>query len=69
MERGNVKTNPSCVTKDATVQENVIKEKERKRFATIMVCVTMTRMSATLCRAAGSMFSPRTVSQNSRGSG
>eukprot|EP00957_Ditylum_brightwellii_P139017 10595791-Ditylum_brightwellii.AAC.1 len=61
-ERGNVKTSPNCITRDVTVQENIIKEKERKRFATIMVCVTMTQPSATLYRAAGSMFSPCTIS-------
>eukprot|EP00957_Ditylum_brightwellii_P188719 14365406-Ditylum_brightwellii.AAC.1 len=69
MERGNVKTSPSCITRDVMVQENVIKEKGRTHFATIMVCITMAQTSATLCRAAGSTFSPHTISQNSRGSG
>eukprot|EP00957_Ditylum_brightwellii_P120980 9227193-Ditylum_brightwellii.AAC.1 len=69
MERGNVKTHPSCVTRDVTVQQNVTKEKERKSIATIMVCVTMTRKGATLCGAAGNTFSPCTASQNSRGFG
>eukprot|EP00957_Ditylum_brightwellii_P028968 2188332-Ditylum_brightwellii.AAC.1 len=46
----------------------IIKEKERKLFATIMVFVTMAWISVTLCRATGSMFSPHTVSWNSRGS-
>eukprot|EP00957_Ditylum_brightwellii_P016252 1222632-Ditylum_brightwellii.AAC.1 len=43
--------------------------KKEDFFVTIMVCVTMTQMSATLCKPAGSTFSPRTVSWNSRGSG
>eukprot|EP00957_Ditylum_brightwellii_P183919 14008992-Ditylum_brightwellii.AAC.1 len=44
-------------------------KKKRKCFLTIMVCVTMTWRSATLCKPAGSTFSPHTVSQSSRGSG
>eukprot|EP00957_Ditylum_brightwellii_P159875 12169945-Ditylum_brightwellii.AAC.1 len=64
-EKRNVKTSPNCITRDVTAWENVIKEKERKSFATIMVCVTMTQMSATLCKPARSKFSPRTISQNS----
>eukprot|EP00957_Ditylum_brightwellii_P042565 3223085-Ditylum_brightwellii.AAC.1 len=68
MERGNIKTTPSCVTRDVMVQENVIKANERKSIVTIMVCVTMAQTSATLCRAKGSMCSPHTVLQNSRGS-
>eukprot|EP00957_Ditylum_brightwellii_P011863 893972-Ditylum_brightwellii.AAC.1 len=51
------------------IQENAIKEKERKSIATTMVCVTMTQTSMTLCKPAGSMFSPHTISWNSRGSG
>eukprot|EP00957_Ditylum_brightwellii_P192372 14644776-Ditylum_brightwellii.AAC.1 len=69
-ERGNVKTSPSRVTRDVMVWKNVIKASKRKSIATIMVFVTvMAQTSATLCRAAGSMFSPHTVLQNSRGSG
>eukprot|EP00957_Ditylum_brightwellii_P065494 4967907-Ditylum_brightwellii.AAC.1 len=67
-ERGNVKTSPSCVTRDIMVQENVIKASKRKSIVSIMVFVTMVQASATLCRAAGSTFSPRTVLRNSRGS-
>eukprot|EP00957_Ditylum_brightwellii_P051756 3925275-Ditylum_brightwellii.AAC.1 len=55
--------------RDATVQEHVIKASKRKSIAPIMVFVTMTRTSATLCKPAGSMFSPHTVSWSSRGSG
>eukprot|EP00957_Ditylum_brightwellii_P118943 9071455-Ditylum_brightwellii.AAC.1 len=36
MERGNVKTSPSHVTRGITVQENIIKANERKNIATIM---------------------------------
>eukprot|EP00957_Ditylum_brightwellii_P002089 160659-Ditylum_brightwellii.AAC.1 len=68
-ERGNVKTSPSHVMRDITVWENVIKEKGRKSFVTIMAFVTMTRMSATSFKLAGSTFCLRTVSRNSRGSG
>eukprot|EP00957_Ditylum_brightwellii_P154629 11768531-Ditylum_brightwellii.AAC.1 len=57
-ERGNVKTSPSCVTRDVMVQENVIKTSKRKHFASIMVFVTMARTITTLC----------SISQNSRGS-
>eukprot|EP00957_Ditylum_brightwellii_P095915 7307866-Ditylum_brightwellii.AAC.1 len=67
--RGNVKTSPNCITRDITVQENIIKEKGRKSFATIMVCVIMAQTNAILCRATGSTFSPHTVSQNNKGSG
>eukprot|EP00957_Ditylum_brightwellii_P067399 5116490-Ditylum_brightwellii.AAC.1 len=38
-------------------------------FVTIMAFVTMTWMSATLLKLAGSTFSPCTISQNIRGSG
>eukprot|EP00957_Ditylum_brightwellii_P158790 12086646-Ditylum_brightwellii.AAC.1 len=51
------------------VWENVIKEKGRNNFATIMVCTTMTQRSVTLCKATGSTFSQHTVSRNSRGFG
>eukprot|EP00957_Ditylum_brightwellii_P109119 8324800-Ditylum_brightwellii.AAC.1 len=50
MERGNIKTSPSCVMRHVMVWENVIKEKGRNFFATIMVCVTMTWTSAALCK-------------------
>eukprot|EP00957_Ditylum_brightwellii_P146836 11178237-Ditylum_brightwellii.AAC.1 len=69
MEKENVKTSPNCITRDVMVWENVTKEKERKSVETIIVCVTITWMSATLCKPTGSTFSPCTVSQNSRGSG
>eukprot|EP00957_Ditylum_brightwellii_P003706 280779-Ditylum_brightwellii.AAC.1 len=69
MEKENVKTSPNCVTRDVTVWKNVTRENERNIFVTIMVCVTMTHRSATLCKPVGSMFSPCTVSQNSIGSG
>eukprot|EP00957_Ditylum_brightwellii_P175212 13339513-Ditylum_brightwellii.AAC.1 len=59
-ERGNVKTSPSCVMRDIMVQENVTKASKRKSIVTIMVFATMTQASATLCKPAGSMFSPRT---------
>eukprot|EP00957_Ditylum_brightwellii_P089393 6806670-Ditylum_brightwellii.AAC.1 len=69
MEKENIKTSPNCITREVTVWENIIKENERKVFTTVMVCVTMTRTSATLCKPAGSTFSPHTTSQNSRGTG
>eukprot|EP00957_Ditylum_brightwellii_P119051 9080546-Ditylum_brightwellii.AAC.1 len=69
MEIGNIKTIPSLVTRDIMVWENIIKEKERNSFATIMVCFSMTWTSTTLCKLEGSMFSPDTALQNSRGSG
>eukprot|EP00957_Ditylum_brightwellii_P115996 8849067-Ditylum_brightwellii.AAC.1 len=69
MERKNIKTSPSCVTRDVMIWASVIKEKGRQRFVTIMVYVTMTQTSAALCRVSGSTFSPCTISQNSRGSG
>jgi hypothetical protein len=65
----NVKTSQHCIMRDAKVQENIMLESSRKGFVTIMVCVTMAQRSATLCKAAGSTFSPRTVLWNSRGSG
>eukprot|EP00957_Ditylum_brightwellii_P138351 10545555-Ditylum_brightwellii.AAC.1 len=68
MEKENVKTSPNCITRDVMVQENVTRESKRKSVVTIMVCVTMTRRSATLCKPTGSMLSPHMVSQNSRGS-
>eukprot|EP00957_Ditylum_brightwellii_P017897 1348031-Ditylum_brightwellii.AAC.1 len=64
MEKENINASSNCITRDVTFWEN-----KRKSFATIMVCVTMTWRSATLCRPAGSTFSTYTVSQNSRGSG
>eukprot|EP00957_Ditylum_brightwellii_P166702 12690170-Ditylum_brightwellii.AAC.1 len=36
MERRNIKTSPSCVTRSVMVWENVSKEKGRKSIATIM---------------------------------
>eukprot|EP00957_Ditylum_brightwellii_P094140 7167546-Ditylum_brightwellii.AAC.1 len=36
MERENVKTSPSHITRDDTVWENIVKEKERKSIATTM---------------------------------
>eukprot|EP00957_Ditylum_brightwellii_P009453 713447-Ditylum_brightwellii.AAC.1 len=60
MERRNFKTSPSCVMRDIAVWENIIKASKRKSIASIMVCVTMAQTSATLCRAAGSTFGPRT---------
>eukprot|EP00957_Ditylum_brightwellii_P115777 8831210-Ditylum_brightwellii.AAC.1 len=42
--------------------------KRKKKIATIMVCVIMTWMSATLCKPTESTFSLCTASQNSRGS-
>eukprot|EP00957_Ditylum_brightwellii_P070432 5351337-Ditylum_brightwellii.AAC.1 len=42
--------------------------KQKKSVVTIMAFVTMTWTSATLCKLAGSAFSPRTASRNSRGS-
>eukprot|EP00957_Ditylum_brightwellii_P030621 2320704-Ditylum_brightwellii.AAC.1 len=68
-EKENIKTSPNHVMKDVMVRENVTKEKERNLFATFMVCVAMTWTSATLCKPAGSTFSPNTASWNSRGSG
>eukprot|EP00957_Ditylum_brightwellii_P015950 1201167-Ditylum_brightwellii.AAC.2 len=68
MEKENVKTSPSCVTRDVMVWENATRENERKLFATIMVYVTMTQQSVTLCKPAESMFSPCTISWSSRGS-
>eukprot|EP00957_Ditylum_brightwellii_P111386 8495438-Ditylum_brightwellii.AAC.1 len=38
MERGNMKTNPSHVTRDITVWKNAIKANKRKSIATIMSC-------------------------------
>eukprot|EP00957_Ditylum_brightwellii_P163752 12466653-Ditylum_brightwellii.AAC.1 len=35
-ERGNVKTSPSCIMRDVTVWEGVIKANKRKSIATIM---------------------------------
>eukprot|EP00957_Ditylum_brightwellii_P047197 3584467-Ditylum_brightwellii.AAC.1 len=68
MEKENVKTSPNPITRDVTAWENVTKENERFFFVTIMVCVTKIQTSATLCKPTGSMFSPRTVLRNSRGS-
>eukprot|EP00957_Ditylum_brightwellii_P058004 4398888-Ditylum_brightwellii.AAC.1 len=44
-------------------------ESARRDFVITMACVTMTLTSATLFNLAGNTFSPRTVLQNSRGSG
>eukprot|EP00957_Ditylum_brightwellii_P167543 12754439-Ditylum_brightwellii.AAC.1 len=68
MEKENVKASPNHIIRDITVWENVIKEKERKSFVTIMASVTMTWRSSTLCKPAGSMFSPHTISRSRRGS-
>eukprot|EP00957_Ditylum_brightwellii_P001053 83338-Ditylum_brightwellii.AAC.1 len=69
MEKENVKISPNCITRDVTVQKKITKENERSSVVTIMVCVTMTQRSATLCKSTESMFSPHMVSQNSRGPG
>eukprot|EP00957_Ditylum_brightwellii_P135896 10365618-Ditylum_brightwellii.AAC.1 len=44
-------------------------ESAGRNIVITMAFVTMTLMSATLLNLAGNMFSPRTVLQNSRGSG
>eukprot|EP00957_Ditylum_brightwellii_P145194 11058838-Ditylum_brightwellii.AAC.1 len=68
-ERGNVKTSPSHVTRDVTVQGNVTKASKRKSIVTIIVFVIMVQKSATLCKPAGSTFGPCTIIQSRRGSG
>eukprot|EP00957_Ditylum_brightwellii_P004513 343033-Ditylum_brightwellii.AAC.1 len=67
VEKENVKTSPNCVTRDITFGE-MLPGKTKEFCVTIMVCVTMTWRSATLCEPAESTFGPCTVSQSSRGS-
>eukprot|EP00957_Ditylum_brightwellii_P176551 13445920-Ditylum_brightwellii.AAC.1 len=68
-ERENVKTSLSHITRDVMVWENITKASQRKIIVTIMAFVTVALTSATLCKPAGSTFSPHTILRNSRGSG
>eukprot|EP00957_Ditylum_brightwellii_P058916 4467605-Ditylum_brightwellii.AAC.1 len=69
MERGNVKRNPSHITRDITVPASIIKAKARRNVVTTMTFATMTLRSATSFKLAGSTFSQRTVLRSNRGSG
>eukprot|EP00957_Ditylum_brightwellii_P127040 9684783-Ditylum_brightwellii.AAC.1 len=67
MEKENVKTSQNHIMRDVMVGENVMLESAKEDFLTIIVCVTMSQRSATLCKPTGSTFSPCNVSRNNRG--
>eukprot|EP00957_Ditylum_brightwellii_P188087 14319737-Ditylum_brightwellii.AAC.1 len=46
MERGNIKRNPSRITRDVTVQASIVNANTRRNVMTIMAFVTMTQTSA-----------------------